>query len=222
MSFGFTYNQNYQMMYKARSYTYLPVDEDELGAKIVRVRPIDIGDLKSHLKIDYTDETQENYINLLIDAAVNSAEMFTGRSFINQKWKTFRDFPLEFIELRRGTNAIVDSFKYTNTNGDLVDVPASVYYTKVQDPYSKIIIKDGQSFPSDVIEQQNCIEIEFTAGYGISKANIPAMLRLLLCQHVTWMHENKGNCSVDELPPMIRDGYAKHFRVLNLNAATYI
>jgi uncharacterized phiE125 gp8 family phage protein len=215
MSFGFTYNQNYQMMYKARAYTYLPI--------LARtVRPIDIGDLKAHVKIDYLDQTIENYLNLLIDAAINSAEMFTGRSFINQKWKTFRDFPLEFIELRRGTNGVVNTFKYTNTDGDLIDVPADVYYVKVQDPYSQIILKDTATFPSDVIEQQNCIEIEFTAGYGTTKDTIPAMLRLLLCQHVTWLYENKGNCPVDEIPPMIRDGYAKHFRALNLNDATYI
>jgi uncharacterized phiE125 gp8 family phage protein len=215
MSLGFTYNQNYQMMYKARAYTYLPV--------IARtVRPIDVADLKTHLKIDYIDEAQENYLNLLIDAAINSAEMFTGRSFINQKWKTFRDFPLEFIELRRGTNGVVNTFKYKNTNEVLTDVPATGYYIKVQDPFSQIIMKDTASFPDDVLDQQNCIEIEFTAGYGAAKDTVPAMLRLLLCQHVTWLYENKGNCPVDEIPPMVRDGYAKHFRVLNLNAATYI
>lgn len=215
MSFGFTYNQNYQLIYKARSYTYLPI--------LVRtVRPIDINDLKAHLKIDYIDETIENYLNFLIDAAIDSAEKFTGRSFINQKWKTFRDFPLEFIELRRGTNGVVNSFKYTNTDGVLVAVPDDVYYVKVQDPYSQIILKDTAAFPSDVIGQQNCIEIEFTAGYGVTKDTVPAMLRLLLCQHVTWLYENKGNCPVDEIPAMVRDGYAKHFRVLSLNAATYI
>jgi uncharacterized phiE125 gp8 family phage protein len=215
MSFGFTYNQNYQMMYKARAYTYLPI--------LARtVRPIDIADLKAHLKIDYMDEAQENYINLLIDAAVDSAERFTCRSFINQKWKTFRDFPLEFIELSRGTNGIVNSFKYWNTNNILTDIDSAIYYTKVQDPFSQIIIKDSMSFPSDVLDQQNCIEIEFTAGYGVTKDTIPAMLRLLLCQHVTWLYENKGNCPVDEVPPMVLNGYAKHFRVLNLNAATYI
>jgi len=215
MSFGFTYNQNYQMMYKARSYTYLPILDRT-------VRPIDIGDLKAHLKIDYIDNTIENYINFLIDAAIDSAEKFTGRSFISQKWKTFRDFPLEFIELRRGTNGVVNTFKYTNTDGVLVVVPSDIYYVKVQDPYSQIILKDTATFPSDVIEQQNCIEIEFTAGYGVTKETVPAMLRLLLCQYVTWLYENKGNCPVDEIPPMVRDGLAKHFRVLNLNAATYI
>lgn len=212
MSIGFAYNQ---MSYKARAYTYLPV--------LVRtVRPIDIAELKSHLKIDYIDETQENYINFLIDAAVNSAEMFTGRSFINQKWKTFRDFPLEFIELRRGTNAVVNSFKYINTLSVLTDVPSDIYYVKVADPYSQIIIKDSMQFPEDVIDQQNCIEIEFTAGYGATKDTVPAMLRLLLCQHVTWLYENKGNCPVDEIPAMVRDGYYKHFRVINIDAATFI
>ena len=220
MSFGFTYNQNYQLMYKARAYTYVPVAP--IPPAIARNRPIDIADLKSHLKLDYYDETQENYINLLIDAAVDSAERFTGRSFINQKWKTLRDFPLEFIELRRGTNAVVNSFKYKNTLSILTDVPTDVYYVKVSDPYSMIILKDTMSFPSDVIEEQNCIEIEFTAGYGTTKDTVPALLRLLLCQHVTWMYENKGNCPVDEVPPMVRDGYMKHFRVLNLNAATFI
>ena len=215
MTFGFTYNQNYQLMYKARAYTYLSI----LPRTIY---PIDIGDLKSHLKIDYIDETQENYINLLIAAAVNSAEMFTNRSFINQKWKTFRDFPLEFIELRRGSNGVVNSFKYKNSSEVLVDVPAEVYYVKVQDPFTQIILKDTMSFPQDVLDQQNCIEIEFTAGYGTTKDTVPAMLRLLLCQHVTWLYENKGNCPVDEIPPMVRDGYIKHFRVVNLNASTFI
>jgi uncharacterized phiE125 gp8 family phage protein len=202
-------------MYKARAYTYLPI--------LARtVRPSDIGDLKSHLKIDYMDETQENYINFLIDATVDSAEKFCGRSFISQKWKTFRDFPLEFIELRRGTNAVVNSFKYKNTSSVLTVVPADIYYVKVQDPYTQIIMKGGSSFPDDVIDEQNCVEIEFTAGYGATKDTVPAMLRLLLCQHVTWIYENKGNCPVDEIPAMVRDGYAKHFRVVNLNAATFI
>lgn len=220
MSFGFTYNQNYQMMYKARAYTYIPIAP--VPPALPRFRPIDVSDLKAHLKIDYLDQEQENYINFLIEAATDAAEKYTNRSFINQKWKTFRDFPLEFIELRRGTNAVVNSFKYTNTSSILVDVPSDVYYVKVADPFTQIIIKDSMSFPEDVIEQQNCIQIEFTAGYGDTKETVPPSLRLLLCQHVTWLYENKGNCPVDEIPPMVQDGYSKHFRVLNLNAATFI
>jgi uncharacterized phiE125 gp8 family phage protein len=220
MTFGFTNEQSSQVIYKARAYTYIPIAP--VPPALPRFRPIDVSDLKSHLKIDYLDEEQENYINQLIDAATNSAEKFTGRSFINQKWRTFRDFSLEFIELGIGTNATVDSFKYINTSSVLTDVPADIYYVKVEDPFSKIIIKDSMSFPSDVIQQQSCIQIEFTAGYGATKDAVPAMLRLLLCQHVTWMYENKGNCPVDEIPPMVRDGYMKHFRVMNLNAATFI
>jgi hypothetical protein len=214
MSLGFTSNYN-QTMYKARAYTYLPI--------LARtVRPIDVADLKSHLKIDFMDECQENYINLLIDAAVDAAERFTNRSFINQKWRTFRDSPLEFFELKRGTNAVVNSFKYMNFDNVLVDVPMECYYVKVSDPYSKIIIKNDQQFPDDVIDQQNCIQIEFTAGYGETKNSVPAALRLLLCQHVSWLFENKGNCPVDEIPSMVKDGYFKHFKVVSLNAATYL
>ena len=214
MSLGLVFNQN-QVTYKARAYTYVPI--------LARTaRPIDISDLKPHLKIDFIDQCQENYINMLIDAAVDTAERFTNRSFINQKWKTYRDFPAAFFELRRGTNGVVNTFQYWNLDNVLVDVDPTIYYTKVADPYSQIILQDDQEFPLDIANKESCIEITFTAGYGASKSVMPPSLRLLLLQHVVWLYENKGNCPVNDMPPMVRDGYMKHFRVINLNAATYI
>jgi len=203
-------------MYKTRSYPYTAILPRT-------VRPIDVNDLKPHVKIDFVDETQENYLNFLIDAAVDSAERFCNRSFINQKWRTYRDYFLWFITLEKGgVSATLDSFKYLNTSNVLTTVDPTLYYLSVKDPYSQIILNDGFFYPPDLMDQQNSVQIEFTTGYGATKDTIPPMLRLLLCQHVTWLYENKGNCPVDAMPKMVENGYKSHYRVVDLNASTYL
>jgi len=216
MTVGLTFTPESIITYKARAYTYKQTGTPRT------IRPIELADLQAHAKIDFVDTGQTDYINFLIDAAVDAAERFTNRSFINQTWKTYRDFFTAFITLRRGTNAIVNSFKYFNTSNILTVVPADSYYVSVQNPYSSIVFKMDSQFPGDVLLQQNCIEIEFTAGYGAAKIDVPFGLRMLLLQHVTWLYENKGNCPVDEIPPIVLNGYKKHFRVIDINATTYL
>lgn len=213
---GLNFHSDVALMYKARSYPYTAI-----AARTVR--PIDVNDLKPHVKIDFLDETQENYLNLLIDAAVDRAEKFCNRCFINQKWRTFRDYFMWFITLERGGQVTtLDDFQYLNTAGDWTVVDPDVYYLSVKEPYSQIILEDGFLFPPDILDRQSSVKIEFTTGYGETKASIPPSLRLLLCQHVAWLYENKGNCPVDAMPKMVEDGYKSSFRVVDINASTYI
>jgi uncharacterized phiE125 gp8 family phage protein len=214
-------NSDSVVMYKARAYTYLPIN-NPVTSLARTVRPIDIADIKPHAKIDFMDNEQETSLNLLIDAAINSAEKYTNRSFINQSWRTYRDFFTRFITLERGTNATVNSFKYLNTSNVLVDVDPTTYYVAVKDPYTQIVFNDDSAFPQDLISQQNSVVIEFTGGYGTTKESVSAMLRLLLIQHVTWLYENKGNCPVTRIPELVRGGYDEQFRVVDLNASTYL
>lgn len=198
-------------LYKPRAYTYL-VDTTFTRT----VTPIDINDLKPHSKIDYTEPDEDTYLSFLIDSAIDAAEKFTNRSFINQRWITYRDLFTNEITLERGSFATLYKFEYKNTDSVWVTVDPTLYYVAVKNPYSQIIFTEDSTFPDDIIDQQNSIRITFVAGYGTTKASVPATLRYLLMQHVTWLYENKGNVPIDGLNEGIKREYEKYFRVVDI------
>lgn len=213
---GLNFLSDDTITYKARAYPYTAIASRT-------VKPIDIDDLKPHVKIDYLDDTQTTYLNFLIDAAVDKAERFCNRSFISQQWRTYRDTSLGFFTLERGgVVTTLEHFQYLNTNDVWTDVDPLLYYLSVKEPYSQIILTGSGLYPPDIKDRQNSIKIEFTTGYGATKGTIPPMLKLLLCQHVTWLYENKGNCPVDSMPKLVEDGYKTSYRVVDLHASTYL
>jgi uncharacterized phiE125 gp8 family phage protein len=72
-----------------------------------------------------------------------------------------------------------------------------LYYITDETGFSRIALKDGEEYPTDIDERMQAIKIEFTAGYGTTGADVPADLRLALLEHITKSYENRGDCDAD-------------------------
>lgn len=190
------------------------------------ILPVDIEDLKAHARIDYSDN-QQPYLNMLLASVVQTAQEITNNVFISTKYKTYRDYFDEIIELRKAPNATLTAFKYYNTSNVLTDVDSNIYYTITREKsYSIVLVKNNYWYPdSNVRDQEHSIILEFTAGFGATKDNVPADLRLAMLQHATHLYQNRGDVSLgaDErhgIPAAALSIYNR-YKIVNLSGAVH-
>jgi uncharacterized phiE125 gp8 family phage protein len=55
----------------------------------------------------------------------------------------------------------------------------------------------------------NGIEIDFTAGFGDTGADVPDMLKRAMLTHIAQMFEFRGAVSIDQQPATVPDGYER-------------
>jgi uncharacterized phiE125 gp8 family phage protein len=165
------------------------------------ITPIDIADLKSHLRIDEVDDGQESYLNILIGTAVKYAENYMNRRLITQTWRTYRNNFLDepCIEIQRNRFQKLTLFKYYDQNGVLQDLLPQLntmyYITDEPDGYSQIIPLPGQMFPSigQIQQRKQAVIIEFKLGYGDLKTDVPSPLKMALLNHCAFLYANRGD-----------------------------
>lgn len=142
------------------------------------VEPISVAELKTHLKIIGTDEDADLATYILM--AREQAEIFCRRAIITQGL-TLRlaKFPnIAQIELPRPPLASVTSLKYYNLSNVLTTVSAQTIYEVINDDLvGSIVLRDGQSWPTDVFIRTDAVEIIYSAGYGVAAA-VPASLKM--------------------------------------------
>lgn len=184
--------------------------------------PIALAELKIQTKIDWDDTAHDEWLtDFIIAPVVQFAENYTGRSFITRTFKTTRDCFASLIVLKKAPFNSLVTFKYINTSDTLTDVPSDDYYT-IKKTYGEIKLSPNQSYPSDLTEKLNGIEIIFTAGYGAAKADVPADLKKAMLQHATFLYQNRGDCCDAKIccPPESKTIYDSYV-ILDLSGYQY-
>lgn len=183
-------------------------------------RPLDLDTVKNWLKIPLTNKTQDDLLNLIIDAVTEFGEKYTGRDFINRTYTTFRDNFQDCLELRRSRVSAVASVKYL-LDGVLTTVATTVWgFTDVTD-FSEIFLEEDQEWPTDVDNVPQAVEVVFTSGYGATEASVPADVKLGMLNHIALVYANRGDCSscdtsnVANLPVGLKAFYDK-LRFINI------
>lgn len=141
---------------------------------------LQLADVKLHLKIDVDESDQDDYLNMLIDAAqahLEGRDGILGRAFLTQQWRltlsSFYDpvcspwnsFRAGEIRIPLPPLASVESVKYLDSTETLQTVSSSLY--RIVDgggQVSSIIPKVGQVWPIAICAP-DAVRIEFTAGY---------------------------------------------------------
>jgi len=192
-------------------------------------KPLTLDSVKNFLKISLSDKSQNDLLNLFLDAATDCGEKYTNRDFINKTYTTFRDDfnsfcdvenPSITFELRRSKVSDVASIKYLAADV-LTTVATTVWgFTDVND-YAQIFLKEDQEWPTDIDRVPQAVEIIFTSGYGATEANVPADVKIALLSHIAFMYENRGDCNTgdigDKLPLNVRTLYNK-VRLINIGS----
>lgn len=196
---------------------------------------VPLDEVKLWLKV--SGSTLDAEITDLIKSATKTAEHIMRRELINKGFRTFRDqfsdyaypygnyaalIPYERrrsyrlgIELRRSLLQSVDSIEYLKSDvWTLVD--SSIYYVTTENEYSRILLVDGESWPTDIDSREQAVRIDFTAGYGATSDDIPEDVKTAIKMHIANAFANRGDCVDGKfLPPGAKGIYLQN-RILEI------
>jgi len=135
--------------------------------------PLTKPEVKLHLGA-YGDEI-DGRLDQLIAGARKRVERTTGRRLIEQGIAIYSDrFPTgRSIGLPVAPVSAIASVQYYDVDGTLQTFDASKYYTDLIKEPGRIVLVDGEVWPSTQAARPNAVIINATAGYGDSAADIP-------------------------------------------------
>jgi uncharacterized phiE125 gp8 family phage protein len=156
-------------------------------------KPLTLLEVKTHLRIDTSDASEDTYLNLLIDAVTEYAEKYTKRDFITRTYKTLRDCFWDSLEIRRNPIQSVSIVKYL-VDDVLTLVSTDVYFLIESNTFPHLSLKVNQVWPTNEDDREQAVEIIFVSGYGDDPTDIPEKLKLGMLNHIADMYENRGDC----------------------------
>jgi uncharacterized phiE125 gp8 family phage protein len=134
--------------------------------------PVSLEELKTHLRADGDDE--DALIDSYILAARHKVEADTGRALLSQTWSmTLDKAPANRkpIMLPIGPVSAVSSITSYSTADASSTVATSVYRADTASVPARIVLKDGQDWPSG-LRPENALTVVFVAGYGTTPASV--------------------------------------------------
>lgn len=156
--------------------------------------PLTATEAKEHLRITHSDE--DTYIERLITAAREWAELFTNRAFINQTWVLKLAYFPSVILLPRSPVSSVTSVEYVDTAGSTQTLATSVYASDTNNEPGTIREAYSQSWPA--IRTQSSplpVTATYVAGYGAAGSSVPAGIRQAILALVASSYEFREDLS---------------------------
>ncbi len=186
-----------------------PIDYDLITGTSTLV--VSLNEVKTNLRIDLSNTSEDTLITNLILAATNYFELKTGRDLINKTYATYLDnfpgnssgyAPLMYgnnyncaIKLKKSRVQSITSIKYLVDDIEVTYASSNYYFTKEADNFPQIFLKQDSSWPSDLDNKAQAVTITFVAGFGTSGSNVPYSIQQAILQLVTYLYENRGDCS---------------------------
>ncbi len=183
------------------------------------VEPVGLNEAKAYLGV--LDSAEDSLISNLITAARQAVEQYCGRVLISQSWRlTLDTWPQEAIvngglrddvallaanhrlgggvveiQLPKPPLQAVLAIRVYSAAGLAATIPASNFVVDGAATPGRVVMTSGASLP--VIGQSaRGLEIDFTAGYGASANDVPAVLRQAVLQAVKALYGRDGDQSL--------------------------
>ena len=164
--------------------------------------PVTLEETKIFLRLNDIS-LEDSFINLLIQAATRSAEIYTQRRFITQTWKYSLDvFPNKMkpggfwpgvIMLPYPPCQSVTSVKYYDSQGTQRTLQANTDYVVESDSEpTRIVPAPNRVWPATQTDRTNCVEIIFVCGYGADGTFVDPMIKQAILLTVAHFYENRG------------------------------
>lgn len=155
------------------------------------IEPVTVDEVKEHIRVDHSDD--DIYISGLILAAREFVETAIDRTLITTPWMmTFDGFPPEIVlpkpPVSINVTAVVIAYKdaYQNT----VTLPSNEYRVDRDSTPGVIRPPYGKSWPPHLTDQ-NSVTVQWYAGYGTSRDDVPQMIRHALLMIVGHFYERR-------------------------------
>ncbi len=167
------------------------------------VEPVTLAEAKAHLRLDATDE--DALVLVLIRAAREYLEAATGLCLIARPLRLYLDdWPgTRVIEITRGPVQTIETVTVYDAAGLPVEVDLAGYVLDGTARPARLVLPERPETARAV----NGIEIDFTAGFGESGADVPDGLKRALLLHVAAMFELRGVLSPADQPGTVPAGY---------------
>ena len=157
------------------------------------VEPIDRDDI-AKLDLKLLDETTEDdLLDILIQAAREWVEENTGRSLITQSRVIKFDYFPSIIELTNGpvqADSVV--VKYFDSDDIEQTLDSDDYWVDTHSQIARVVVKN--SWPSTMC-RPNAVSVEYDAGYGDSADDVPDALKKACLFMLGHFYENRQNVS---------------------------
>ena len=165
--------------------------------------PVTLAEAKAHLRLEISDE--DALITALIRTARLHLESRTGLCLIDRPLRLYLDDWPEgrVIRLMRAPVRSIEAVTVYDAAGLPVEADVAGH------------VLDGAANPARLVlparpqtaRALNGIEIDFTAGFGETGAEVPDMLKRALLLHVAAMFELRGAVSPGDQPGVVPAGY---------------
>ena len=180
--------------------TSRPYFYTETVAPVGQIVPL--ATLKQHLNITTNDD--DALLSIYLDTATNYAESFTRRDYLVRTYETFRDYwdysnhygydrcdTENFLITKAPVNSIT-SIEYL-VSDVFTTLDSSVYYFIKSTDFSRILLNDGKTYPSDKDGKMQSIKITFTAG----TATAPNSIINAIMNITGALYADRGDCNCD-------------------------
>ncbi len=170
------------------------------------IEPVTLAAAKAHLRVEITDD--DNLIGALITAARVLVEIATRRVLITQRWRlTYDRWPPDgLVELRMTPIQSVDAAMIYDGNGNATSLNPTSYQVDLASVPARLML----TVPIETVQPGRPIagiEIDVTAGYGLSGLQVPQPLQLAMMMLVARWYETRDGTSVGTVPASIQQGF---------------
>jgi uncharacterized phiE125 gp8 family phage protein len=151
---------------------------------------------KTHLKVDTTAD--DDYIDNIISAATESAQIFTNRYFINTTITQHGDTWSDISTLFKSKVSSITHIKYFDNDNSEQTLATSVWISDINHQPARIGLKPEQSFP-DLAERINAVNCKYVVGYGSAASDVPEGIREAVLLIVGNWYENRQEIVVGRI-----------------------
>ena len=151
---------------------------------------------KTHLKVDTSAD--DTYIDNLVSAATESAQIFTNRYFINTTITQHGDTWSDISTLFKSKVSSITHIKYFDSDNSEQTLATSVWLSDINHQPARIGLKPNQSFPS-LADRINAVNCKYVVGYGSAASDVPEGIREAVLLIVGNWYENRQEVVVGRI-----------------------
>ena len=151
---------------------------------------------KTHLKVDTSAD--DTYIDNLISAATESAQIFTNRYFINTTITQHGDTWSDIATLFKSKVNSITHIKYYDSDNSEQTLATSVWISDINQQPARIGLKPNQSFPS-LADRINAVNCKYVVGYGSAASDVPEGIREAVLLTIGNLYKNRQNVVVGRI-----------------------
>lgn len=136
---------------------------------------------------------EDDWFTDAIRAAREEAEIYQRRAYIEQTVQlTFDTWPIMPILLPRAPTTEVISIKIYDIEDVETTIDVSNFLIDYDTCPARMTTISGYSLPSISLRDLASIKIQYTAGYGSSRDDVPRNIRQAILFYVAYMYENRS------------------------------